>query len=284
MSRAESSQTWRLSQRAELPTGTVAVDTLGDGPPVVLVHGTPTWSYLWRHVGAALADTFTVYVYDLLGYGESPAPPDADVSVRAQANLLAELLEFWDLDEPAIAGHDIGGAAVLRAHLLHGLAFRRIALIDAVALRPWITPTTRHMQAHLPAYQTMPLHIYEQIVATHLSTAVYKTFDDGAFDAYLNPWKGPPGQTAYLQKVAQFDEDHTAQFEPKLENLRTPVRIIWGEQDAWLNRATAGRLRALIPGSQLTMIPDAGHFCMEDAPQDVAHELVEFFSTGVADA
>ncbi len=261
--------------------GTVAVDTLGHGPPVVLVHGTPTWSYLWRHVATTLARTSTVYVYDLLGYGDSPAPPDADVSVRAQGRLLADLLELWGLREPAIAGHDIGGAAVLRAHLLHERAFSRIALIDAVALRPWITPTTRHIQAHLAAYGTMPLHIYEQIVATHLRTAVYNTFDGTAFDAYLERWKGREGQAAYLQKVAQFNEDHTADFEPKLETLRTPVRIIWGEHDAWLDRATADRLHALIPGSQLSLISGAGHFCMEDAPEDVAHELVDFFSTAI---
>ncbi len=263
--------------------GTIAVDTMGSGPPVVLVHGTPSWSYLWRHVAPALADTFTVYMYDLLGYGDSPAPPNADVSVRAQTRLLADLLELWDLDEPAIAGHDIGGAALLGAHLLHKCAFRRIALIDAVALRPWITPTTRHVQAHLPAYETMPGHIFEQIVATHLRTAVAGTFDDAAFNAYLDRWKGREGQAAYLQKVAQFNEDHTAAFEPKLDTLRTPVRIIWGVHDAWLDRAIAGRLHDLIPGSQLSLIPDAGHFCMEDAPQDVARELVEFFSTGVAD-
>ncbi|MDQ3783513.1 MAG: alpha/beta hydrolase [Actinomycetota bacterium] len=282
MNGAGTPETWRLGQRAELPLGTVAVNIFGDGPPVVLVHGTPTWSYLWRHVGATLADKFTVYVYDLLGYGDSPAPPDADVSVRAQARLLADLLEFWGLDEPAIAGHDIGGAAVLRAHLMHKCAFRRIALIDAVALRPWITPTTRHVQAHLPAYGTMPVHIYEQIVATHLRTAVYKTFDDAAFDAYLDRWKGRGGQAAYLQKVAQFNEDHTSDFEPKLKTMRTPVRIIWGEHDAWLDRATADRLHDLIPGSQLSFISGAGHFCMEDAPQDVAQELVEFFSTEIA--
>ncbi len=226
----------------------------------------------------ALADTFTVYVYDLLGYGDSPAAPDADVSVRAQAELLAQLLEFWHLDEPAVAGHDIGGAAVLRAHLLHGCAFRRIALIDAVALRPWITPTTRHMQAHLDTYRTMPVHIYEQIVAAHLRTAFHQAPGSDTFNAYLDRWRGKEGQAAYFQKVGQFNEDHTRDFESMLENLDTPVRIIWGEHDAWLNRAVAKRLDALIPESQLVLVPEAGHFSMEDAPEEVAAALAEFFS------
>jgi pimeloyl-ACP methyl ester carboxylesterase/formiminotetrahydrofolate cyclodeaminase len=278
----EAGEEWRLEQRAHLSRGAIAFDRFGEGLPVVLVHGTPTWSYLWRHVAPRLAQAFSVYVYDLHGYGDSPAPADADVSVAAQGDLLAELLDFWDLDEPMVAGHDIGGAAVLRAHLLHERSFRRIALIDAVALRPWITPTTRHVQAHLSAYQTMPEHIFEEIVATHLRTAVHGTFDDDAFEAYMNRWRGTRGKAAYLQKVALFDETHTAEFEPLLATLRTPVHLVWGGEDAWLEPGRAERLRELLPNSTLSLIPDAGHFAMEDAPEEVADILLEFFQDGAA--
>lgn len=66
-----------------------------------------------------------------------------NVSVAVQASLLAELVEFWGLEAPVVAGHDIGGGIVFRAHLLGGIEFSRISLIDAVVLRPWIPPTTR---------------------------------------------------------------------------------------------------------------------------------------------
>lgn len=273
---------WRLERRAELSVGPIAYDRFGEGPPVVLVHGTPTWSYLWRHVAPHLAEDFSVYVYDLHGYGDSPAPPDADVSVAAQGDLLAGLLDLWDLDEPMVAGHDIGGAAVLRAHLLHERSFRRIALVDAVALRPWITPTTRHVQAHLAAYQTMPEHIFEQIVATHLRTAVHGHFDNDAFEAYMSCWRGPRGKAAYLQKVAMFDENHTVEFEGQLATLQTPTHLLWGARDAWLEPGKAEQLRKLLPNSGLTLIPNAGHFAMEDAPEEVAAALLEFFHDGAA--
>ena len=104
---------WRLSQRAGLSQGDIAFDTFGQGPPVVLVHGTPTWSYLWRRVVPGLSDRFTVYVFDLLGYGDSE-PAGQDVSIGAQTRLLSELIGLWELEAPGIAGHDIGGAIVLQ--------------------------------------------------------------------------------------------------------------------------------------------------------------------------
>ena len=245
---------------------------------MVLVHGTPSRSYLWRNVAPALADQFTVYVFDLLGYGDSE-PKTQDVSIAAQSRLLTELIGRWGLEAPAIAGHDIGGAIVLRSHLLDDVPYSRIALIAAVVLRPWITPTTRHVQAHLDAYRTMPTHIYERIAAAHIGTAVHRPMDEETFAAYFDRWRGEGGQAAYLQKVAQFDEGHTDEFEPLLGSMRTPVRILWGERDAWLDPAFARRLQELLPDSGLALIPEAGHFVMEDAPERVARELRNFFAT-----
>jgi pimeloyl-ACP methyl ester carboxylesterase/formiminotetrahydrofolate cyclodeaminase len=244
---------------------------------VVLVHGTPSRSCLWRNVASALADRFTVYVFDLLGYGDSE-PRGQDVSIAAQSRLLTELVGRWGLEAPAIAGHDIGGAVILRSHLLDGMPYSRIALIDAVVLRPWITPTTRHVQAHLDVYRTMPTHIYERVVAAHIGTAVHRPMDEETFAAYFDQWRGEGGQAIYLQKVAQFDEGYTDEFEPLLGSIQGPVRIIWGEQDAWLDPAFAGRLHELLPDSELTLIPEAGHFVMEDAPEEVARELSDFFT------
>ena len=176
---------WNLRRRTRLSGGEIAYDVLGYGPPVILVHGTPSRSYVWRDVASKLADRFTVYIFDLLGFGESERREGLDVSIAAQARLLAELVEAWGLEEPAIAGHDIGGAVALRAHLIEEVPFNRIALIDAVVLKPWITPTTRHVKSHLDVYETMPTPVFEAIVAAHLRTATHEPIDETAFAAYL---------------------------------------------------------------------------------------------------
>jgi pimeloyl-ACP methyl ester carboxylesterase len=273
-------QGWNLRSRARLSTGEIAYDALGYGPPVILVHGTPSRSYVWRDVASRLANRFTVYVFDLLGFGESERREGLDVSIAAQARLLAELVETWDLEDPAVAGHDIGGAITLRAHLLEHVPFSRIALIDAVVLRPWITPTTRHVKAHLDVYQTMPTAVFEAIVASHLRTATHKPMYETAFEAYLDQWSGDLGKRLYLLKDAQLDEDDTAAFEPLLTSIEVPVRIVWGEHDAWLPPTTAKRLSELIPNSDLRVLPGTGHFAMEDNPDEVAAALEEFFAAG----
>jgi pimeloyl-ACP methyl ester carboxylesterase len=269
---------WRLRESASLAGGRVAWDRLGEGAPIVLVHGTPSWSYLWRTVAPALAQRFSVYLVDLLGYGDSERREGQDVSITAQGRLLAELLERWGLEAPGLVGHDIGGATVLRAHLVEGRAADRIALVDAVALNPWNTPTTVHIRAHLDAYCTMPMHIYEKVVKAHLRTAVYRPLGDEALAAYLAPWQGEHGQAAYFRKIAQWTDDDVGALEPLLPTLRVPVRILWGEEDRWLDSSVADRLRALIPGAELRLIPDAGHFSPEDGPAAVARELLEFFA------
>ena len=268
---------WRLRERASLAGGRVAWDRLGEGAPIVLVHGTPSWSYVWRNVAPVLAERFSVYLLDLLGYGDSERREDQDISITAQGRLLAELLDRWGLKAPGLVGHDIGGATVLRAHLVEGRAASRIALVDAVALNPWNTPTTVHIRAHLDAYRTMPMHIYEEVVKAHLRTAVHRPLDQEALAAYLAPWQGEEGQAAYFRKIAQWTDDDVGALEPLLPTLRVPVRILWGEDDRWLDRSVAERLRALTRDADLRLIPHAGHFSPEDAPVAVARELREFF-------
>jgi pimeloyl-ACP methyl ester carboxylesterase len=178
-------ETWNLRRHLTLSEGEIAYDVLGYGPPLILVHGTPSRSYIWRDVASKLADRFTVYVFDLLGFGQSERREGLDVSISGQSRLLAELVEAWEFEAPSVAGHDIGGAIALRAHLLEGVTFGSIALVDSVVLRPWITPTTRHVKAHLDVYGTMPAKVFEAIVASHLRTATHRPLDQHAFATYL---------------------------------------------------------------------------------------------------
>ena len=267
---------WRLRQRVSLSGGVIAHDSWGSGPPLVLVHGSPSWSYLWRNVVPSLAKDFSVYTYDLLGYGDSEKREAQDVSIANQGRLLVELLDVWQLASPAIVGHDIGGAIVLRSHLVERHPFSRIALVDAVVFNPWLTATTRHIRSHLGAYQTMPAHIYAEVVSAHLRTTVFRGLDAETVGAYLQPWLGPEGQAAYFRKIAQVNEADTAVLEPLLQTVAVPTLILWGEKDAWLSPALGGRLQQSIPGSRLRLIPDAGHFSMEDAPEAIASELSDF--------
>jgi len=257
--------------------GEVAYGVHGEGSPVVLVHGTPSRSLIWRGVARRLAGRHAVYVYDLPGFGESERGEGQDVSIAAQGRVLAELVEAWGLDEPAVAGHDIGGGIVLRAHLLEGVSFKKISLLDAVVLTPWGTPALAHVKEHLGAYRTMPTDVFEAYVAARLRETTSRPADEWAFGSYLSQWRGPGGRAAYLRKDSALAERDTAEVERRLGDVRVPVGVVWGERDAWLDPSQAEILAAKIPGAEFRVVPGAGHFVMEDAPGEVAEILAEFF-------
>jgi pimeloyl-ACP methyl ester carboxylesterase len=268
---------WRPSRTYEFTGGKVAYEIFGDGSPVVLIHGTPSWSYLWRNVASDLALQHTVYVYDLLGYGTSEQREHQDVSIAAQTRVLAELLDLWALEQPCVAGHDLGGAVALRLLLLEGRRFRRLALCDPVAIAPWITPFSRHVQAHVEVFQAMPGHIHQQMVATHIRSAIAREMSDDQLEPYLRPWLGAAGQAAYYRQVAQFDESYTRQIEPRYGEIQTPTLLLWGAQDGWLDPQSGHKLAEAIPGARLSLITGAGHFLPEDQPDAVAAQLSAFF-------
>ena len=113
--------TWTLTKSTELDDGVVRWDELGDGPPIVLVHGTPYSSFLWRDVAPALArHGRRVIVFDHLGYGQSDKHEGQNLTLAAQGRNFADLLLRWNLQRPSIVACDIGGAIVLRALLLEG--------------------------------------------------------------------------------------------------------------------------------------------------------------------
>ena len=126
---------FELTKEFKSSYGAVKYDMRGQGNPLILVHGTPWSSFNWRKVIPALSQWFTVYYYDLLGYGQSEKNVD-NVSLGIQNEILKELINFWQLENPKIVGHDFGGTTVLRTHLLNHQSFQKIMLITPVTVSP----------------------------------------------------------------------------------------------------------------------------------------------------
>ena len=264
-----------LGRRTTTSRGEIAWDRFGDGPPVVLVHGTPSRADVWRRVAEQLSARHTVHVYDLLGFGDSERHVDQDVSLVTHGQVLAELVEMWGLDAPAVAGHDIGGAVVLRAHLLEGVAFSRLALIDAVVLSPWITDRTRAMRER--SFELPDADLAAEI-EEHLRSATHGELPEDTFAALFGQWDGAGGQALYVRNMRQFDESHTDAFRDRLAAMETPTLLIWGAEDAWLPVEVSERIERLIPNAERIVLPEAGHFSMEDQPEEIARLLGDFFA------
>jgi len=269
---------WKLRHRVDINGVEIAYDVLGDGPPVVLVHGFPSNSFIWREVAPVLARTHKVHVYDLPGQGASQRSEGMDVSDALQARTLAGLLKFWNLPRPAICLHDVGNTYGMSAYHFQGCRYERIALISAAMMNPCVTAATKHAQKFLEAYRTMPVELYEQIAAMRIRSTTFKPIRDEAFNAYLDPWRGRHGQSMWYNRVAYLDESSIARLEAKLGPMDVPVRIIWGAEDTWIPPDQAKRLQGYISNAEVFIIPEGGHFLMEDAPQEVARLLVDFLT------
>jgi pimeloyl-ACP methyl ester carboxylesterase len=266
---------WVLRERFATDGGEVAWDRLGRGPPVVLVHGTPWSSWTWAHVAARLAEDFTVYVFDLLGFGASDKRRGQDVSLAVQGRRLAALLDLWGLDRPALVAHDIGGAVTLRAHLLHHRPMATLALIDVVALGPWGSPFYRLVRDHHGVFEQLPAVIHEGVLRAYVGSAQARPLDGDVEAALIAPWLGPDGQSAFYRQMAQGDQRDTDEIEPLYGQITVPTLVVWGAADPWIPLARGRELARRIPGARLEILADAGHLVQLDRPDELAQLLVE---------
>lgn len=147
----------------------IAWDTIGSGPSLVLIHGTPFSSHVWHRIVPELARGHQLYFYDLPGYGQSDKRAGQDVSLGIQNKALAAMLAFWKLERPKVIAHDFGGATALRAHLIDGCDYERLLLIDPVAVRPWGSPFVQHVRHHESAFAGVPDYIQAAILKAYVS-------------------------------------------------------------------------------------------------------------------
>jgi pimeloyl-ACP methyl ester carboxylesterase len=269
---------WQLTETFHSAAGEVRWDTLGQpgGDPVVLLHGTPFSSYVWRDVAHALAGHHQVFVWDMPGYGASEKSVGQDVSLAVQSRVFTQLLEHWGLDEPLVVAHDFGGAVSLRAHLLHGARYRALAVVDPVALAPWGSPFFRLVGENSGVFEQLPPALHRALVREYVGSASSRGLHPAVLDQLVEPWLGDPGQGAFYRQIAQADQRYTDEVQERYGEIAVPTLVCWGEDDAWIPVAKGHELAARIPDARFEPIPGAGHLVQEDAPAQLTAALVAF--------
>jgi pimeloyl-ACP methyl ester carboxylesterase len=263
-----------LSELLTLPEGQqVRWTRIGSGPPLVFCHGTPWSSALWRPIAEALSAEFTAYLWDMPGYGYSTMREGQDVSLAAQGVVFAELLQRWQLAEPQVIAHDYGGAVSLRAHLLHGARYRSLTLVDVVALAPWGSPFFRLVAENASVFARLSASLHEALVRAYITGAAHRRLRPESLDMLVRPWLGSEGQAAVYRQIAQADQRHTDEIEPRYRDLHLPVLIAWGTEDSWIPVDHARRLAEQIRGAELHLVPAAGHLIQLDAPEHLTAVL-----------
>ena len=268
---------WNLTEIYAFEGRQVKFGVKGSGPPVVVVHGTPWSSFNMRHIIAGLSDNFTTYYFDLVGYGQSDKS-NGDVSLGIQNTILDQLIKFWGLENPAIIGHDFGGATALRTHLLNNQDFEKIVLIDPVSISPWGSSFFQHVKAHEAAFAGVPDYIHEAIVHAYIKTAAFKTIAESTMEKTIQPWRGEDGKAAFYRQIAQAEEKYTDEVQPLYIRISRPLMILWGTEDMWIPVERGQLLHQMIHGSFFYEIPDAGHLVIEEQPAMLLKKIRPFLA------
>lgn len=271
------------SKYQSLQDGRIHYVDEGSGPPVLFVHGTPTWSFEYRHVIRAALDSNRCIAPDHLGFGLSERPQGVAYSPEAHAERLREFVDAIGLDRFALVVHDYGGpiglplaldGRVTRLVILNSWMWPfddnkemrgRARLVDG-ALGRWLY---RNLNASLrmlmpSAYGTR----------SRLTTHIHKH--------YLEPFRNPDDRVLVLWPLARALLGSTPFYKSlfaRVEQLRgIPTTIIWGLKDTAFRPHQLARWRRELPDATVLALDGAGHWPHEEAPSEVAETIAEFLS------
>jgi pimeloyl-ACP methyl ester carboxylesterase len=260
---------------------------VGNGPPLVLIHGIGDSSATWSPVIGELAKRHLVIAPDLLGHGSSDKPR-ADYSVAAYANGLRDLLGVLGVDRATLVGHSLGGGVAMQFAYQFPERCERLVLVGSGGAGPDVTPVLRAM--------TLP----GAALALHLLRLPGARLQVGAVVAALRALGsglGTDGQDLLRMVDALPDGTARAAF---IRTLRAvvdwrgqvvtmldrcyltrgmPTLLVWGGRDAIVPVAHAHRAHAAMPGSRLEVFDEAGHFPFHTDPHRFVAVVEDFLST-----
>jgi haloalkane dehalogenase len=257
-------------REAEPPEG-------GSGDPVLMLHGFPESSYMWRELLPHVERTGRrALAPDLPGFGDSP--PREPNSWEACVEAVDAFVADRELGPVVLVVHDWGGLIGLRWACETPGSVSALVICDtgffpdgkwhgmAEALR---TPGTGE-----DLLAGLNREGYEAVLK-----AASPNFTDDAIEEYWRAASQPANQRAVLDLYRSGDFEKIAPLDGALGRLGVPTRILWGENDEFAPVAGARRFQDEIPGSNLTVIPGAGHFVFADAPQRCCEEVESFLAT-----
>lgn len=247
----------------------------GAGDPVILLHGIPSWGYMWHGVIPELSRSHRVLAPDLPGFGFSDKRDNFDRSIARQAEWIDQWMEQLGLERAAIVAHDIGGGVALRLATLFPQRVSSLCLMNCVCYDSW--PIEMMLQlGHPVANSKLSASTVSGTLKLALKMGFANSPPDGFLDGLLAPWSTEVGKLSLIRNAAALNTNLTTEITHLLPKIRVPVKILWGEDDKFQLVKYAERLARDIPGADLVRIPDARHFVMWDQPEEVSRQLVSF--------
>ncbi len=259
----------------------------GQGPAVLLVHGNPTWSFYWREVIKALRPHYRVIVPDHIGCGLSDKPSASQYSFRLAQRVddLGRLIEHLDLRDIALVAHDWGGAVGMGAAVAMPDRFARFTLMNTAAFLAAHCPR-RIRLCHVPllaplAAQGLNLFVH---AAIRMAPAHPERLTPAVRAGLMAPYDSWRNRTAVLRFAMDIPLQTTHPTYQTLLNIERglpqfadrPICFIWGMRDWCFTPDFLDRFLQFYPNAEVHRLDDAGHYLIEDDPEQVIGILAEF--------
>lgn len=254
------------------------VQVMGEGPAVLLLHGTGASTHSWRGLMTLLARRFMVIAPDLPGQGFSAmAPPDA-LPMEGMARAVGQLLQALEVKPRMVIGHS-AGAAIGARMCLDGLLSPDLLVAINGALLPlggWagqlFSPLARLM-VRLPGMPRLfAWRAADPVVVRRLLDATGSKLDAAGIELYAQLFRRPEHVAGTLGMMAAWDLHALRRDLPR---LTTPLLLVIGQQDQTIRPTEARRLLRILPQARLHALPGLGHLAHEEAPESVLHAILE---------
>jgi haloalkane dehalogenase len=257
---------------------------LGDGPPVLFLHGEPTWSFLWRRVIPPVWDAgYRCIAPDLPGFGRSDKPVDLEwYSYDRHTAAIAALVEELDLRDATVVVHDWGGPIGLRIAVEHPDRIARIVVLDT-----GLFTGHQRMNDAWMAFRAFVERTEDVPVGLLVRRACLNDPGDAVIAAYDAPYPNPAskvGARAFpLILPLSPDDPGAAAGQRVLEALRgdsRPKLFLWADSDPVLPLETGRRFAAALGGQVDHVIAAASHFLQEDAGPEIGRLIADWLASG----
>lgn len=255
--------------------------------PILMVHGNPTWSFYWRRLIGSLSSNRRTVAVDHLGCGLSDKPTDYDYCLQQHVDNLCKLVDALDLQNVTLMAHDWGGAIGMGALLARKERFKKIILFNTAAFPPPFIPF-RIRVCRWPVigkFGVQGLNLFARaatFMATERKGGLPKNVADGLLAPYDN-WKHRIAIYRFVKDIPLTRHHKTWQVLEKIEAgldelADWPILMIWGMKDWCFRPECLDRLCQHWPAAEVHRIADAGHYVIEDAPDQVDQTVTEFLS------
>jgi cis-3-alkyl-4-acyloxetan-2-one decarboxylase len=262
----------------------------GSGEPILLLHGDPTWGYLYRRFVPPLSVGHRCIVPDHMGMGKSAVLPDAArYHLRQHIDNLDALFLRLDLRNVTLVVHDWGGPVGLGVAVRHPERIKRLVLMNTWAFAPWPGGPLPRMLEIIRSDRGEAFvlkrngYLEPAIIGTTYDTT---RLTETVMAAYRAPFPTPESRIAMLSWSRDIPIDEADRSYAQMRQIEaglaqfaaTPTLLIWGMRDPVLPPPVLHQWQRVLPHAKTLQIADASHFLQEDAPEQIVEAIAEFIA------